>query len=106
LKINFFGEVTKTKAPTTHRINDIKVTDGRVSYITKGDANDAPDQREIQKREVIGKVLISVPFVGYAVDFAKKPLGFALIIIIPAAIIIFDEIKKIIKEVQKRKIKD
>ncbi len=96
-----FGPCTKTKAPTTHRIYDIKVVEGKPYYITKGDANNAPDQREISKREVIGKVLFSVPYLGFAVDFAKKPLGFALIIIIPATIIIFDEIKKIFGEIKK-----
>jgi len=98
-----FGAVTKTKAPTTHRISDIKVENGKISYITKGDANDNPDQREVLKNEVMGKVLFDVPFIGYAVDFAKKPLGFSLIIIVPAAIIIIDEIKNIYGEIKKKK---
>jgi len=98
-----FGPYTRTKAPTSHRIYDIKVTEGQAVYITKGDANNAPDAREISKRDVLGKVLFSVPYVGFAVDFAKKPLGFALIIIVPAAIIVFDEIKKIYEEIKKKK---
>jgi len=98
-----FGPYSKTKAPTSHRIYDIKVINGQPVYITKGDANNAPDAREIQKKDIIGKVLFSVPFVGYVVEFAKKPLGFTLIIIVPAAIIIYDEIKKIIQEVRKKK---
>ncbi len=98
-----FGEVTKIKSPTTHRIYDIKVVEGEPYYITKGDANNASDQREIPKREVIGKVLISLPYLGYAVDFAKKPIGFALIILVPAAAVIGDEIKKIYAEVKKKK---
>ena len=98
-----FGPVSKTKAPTSHRIYDIKVVDGKPVYITKGDANNAPDAREVFQKDIIGKVLFDVPYVGYAVDFAKKPIGFALIIIVPAAIIIFDEIKKIIKEIIKKK---
>ncbi len=98
-----FGPYTKTKAPTTHRIYEIKIIEGQPIYITKGDANNAPDEREIQKKDIVGKVLFSVPYVGYAVDFAKKPVGFALIIIIPAAIIIIDEGKKIIMEVKKKK---
>jgi signal peptidase len=95
-----FGPYSKTKAPTSHRIYDIKVVDGQPVYITKGDANNAPDAREIQKKDIVGKVLFFVPYMGYAVEFAKKPLGFALIIIVPAAIIIFDEIKKIIQELK------
>ena len=98
-----FGPASKTKAPTTHRIFDIKVVDGNPVYITKGDANNGPDAKEIQKKDIIGKVLFSVPYVGYAVDFAKKPIGFALIIIVPAALIIIDEVKKIFYELKKKK---
>ena len=98
-----FGPYSKTKAPTTHRIYEMKVEGGETIYITKGDANNAPDTREIKKADIVGKVLFSVPFLGYAVDFAKKPLGFALIIIVPAALIIYDEIRKIFGEIKKKK---
>ena len=98
-----FGPVSKTKAPTSHRIFDIKIVDGKPIYITKGDANNGPDTREVFQKDIIGKVLFDIPYVGYAVDFAKKPIGFSLIIIVPAAIIIIDEIKKIIKEIIKKK---
>ena len=97
-----FGPYSKTKAPTTHRIYEIKIQEGEQVYFTKGDANNAPDSREIRKEDILGKVLFSVPYLGYAVDFAKKPLGFLLLIIIPAAIIIFDEIKKIAGEIKKK----
>jgi signal peptidase len=97
-----FGPDTKKKSPITHRIYDIKVEGGEPVYVTKGDANNAADQNGVLKKDVIGKVLISVPFVGYAVDFAKKPLGFALIVIIPVALIIIEEIRKIYNEVKKK----
>jgi len=98
-----FGEVTRIKSPTTHRIYDMKVIEGKPIYITRGDANNAPDQKEIQKRDILGKVLLNVPYLGFAIDFAKKPIGFILIIGIPAAVIVSDEIKKIIKEIKKTK---
>jgi signal peptidase len=98
-----FGPVSKTKAPTSHRISDIKVVDGKPVYMTKGDANNAPDTREVFQKDIIGKVLFDVPYAGYAVDFAKKPIGFSLIIIVPAAIIIIDEIKKIYNEIRNKK---
>lgn len=98
-----FGPYSKIKAPTTHRIYDIKVEGGQPVYITKGDANNAPDSREIKKSDIVGKVLFSVPYMGFAVEFAKKPAGFALIILVPAAIIIIDEVKKIIGEVRTKK---
>jgi len=98
-----FGKIGKTQTPITHRINDIRVQEGKPIYITKGDANNAPDTREVTPAEIHGKVLFSVPFAGYAVDFARKPLGFLLIIIVPAAAIIFDEARKIYAEIKKKK---
>ena len=98
-----FGPYNKTKTPTTHRLVEIK--DG--NYITKGDANNAPDQRVIRKSDIVGKVLLDVPYVGYAVAAAKTPAGFTAIIIIPAAIIVYDEVRKIWGEVKNlRKKKD
>jgi signal peptidase I len=100
-----FGPASKTKIPTTHRIQEIKVEGGSPVYTTKGDANNAADTSQVQKKDVIGKVLFSVPWAGYAVEFAKKPIGFALIIIIPALAIISDEIIKIIKELKNKNAK-
>lgn len=90
-----FGEISKTKTPTTHRIYDIKLIDGAPFYITKGDANAAPDGREIAKSEVQGKVLFSIPYLGYALNFVRQPLGFLLIIVLPASLIVLSELVKI-----------
>jgi len=87
--------------PLTHRIHDVEVVEGRVQYITKGDANEEPDRRRVTKRNIIGKVLLDIPYIGYVVSFAQKPLGFALVIILPALIIVVDEVRKIYLEFNK-----
>jgi len=91
---------------TTHRIHDIKVVGGEVIYITKGDANKAEDISDVYKENVKGKMLFSVPYVGYAVDFFRSSMGFALLIFISAGIIIYDQGQKIFKETKKLKKKD
>lgn len=83
---------------TTHRIVDAEVVSGKVYYITKGDANKAEDSSKVLKSKVIGKVLFSVPYAGYAVAEAKKPIGFFLLVIVPCLIIIGGEARKIWKE--------
>jgi len=88
------------KKTITHRIAEIKNKYNKFSYVTKGDANNSIDQNEIEQKNIIGKVLVNIPYVGYAVDVAKKPYGFAALIILPALLIIFDEIKKILNEVK------
>lgn len=87
----------------THRIYDMKLNQGVPVYITKGDANEDPDSWEILKKDVIGKMLFTIPFLGYVVDFTKTPLGFALIVIVPAGLIISDEIRKIYREIKKKR---
>ena len=100
-----FGEDTKTKVPTTHRIVADEVRSGVFYYTTKGDANEDPDPQQVKQSEVIGKVLFSIPYLGYVLDFAKKPLGFALLIGVPAAIVVFDEVANILRETRKLKMK-
>lgn len=87
----------------THRI--VKIDDagqGKI-FTTKGDANNANDTKTVSSDKIIGKVIFSVPYFGYAVAAAKTPYGFAALIIIPALLIIYDEVKKIIKELSKKK---
>jgi len=98
-----FGEMSKTKTPTTHRIIEMRAVEGKYLYTTKGDANNAPDQNEVNQDKVIGKVLFDIPYVGYAVAEARKPVGFTILIVVPAVIIVYDEIKKIISEIKNRK---
>jgi len=100
-----FGPNTKTEVPTTHRITDMKAVSGEIFYKTKGDANNAEDGKEVSEKEVIGKVYLSIPFLGYAINFLKKPFGLMLVIVIPAVIIVYDEIQKIGREFKKMRTK-
>lgn len=100
-----FGPNTKAKPPTTHRIIEVKNENGIISYITKGDANNATDMREVRRNEIIGRVIFAVPYAGYAVATARKPYGFFLIIVVPALLIIIDEVKNIWLEIKKAKTK-
>ena len=89
------------KTQTTHRINAVEFEGSEPVFTTKGDANEERDTTEISHQKVIGKVLVSVPYLGYAVEAAKRPYGFLAIIVIPALIVIYDEGVKIFKEVKR-----
>jgi len=96
-----FSRSEDSEVSTTHRIVEIEDEDGRVLYTVKGDINEDPDQDKVLKENVIGKVLFSIPFLGYPLNFAKQPVGFVLLIWIPALIIIWEEIKNIGKEMKR-----
>ena len=41
-------------------------------YVTKGDANDAPDSVQLRQNEIEGRVLTSVPLAGWPTLILKK----------------------------------
>lgn len=85
----------------THRIISKEITDGNAYFETKGDANDSADGEKFPQSLIIGKVFLTVPYVGYVATFAKTPLGIISIIVIPAAIIIYEEFGKIFNEIRR-----
>lgn len=98
-----FGPDTAREIPTTHRVVEVLEGAGGPSYVTQGDANEEADTETVTQGNVIGRVLIDVSYVGFLLDFAKQPLGFVLLIALPAAVIIFDEIVSIWREITKRR---
>ncbi|HEY4514413.1 MAG TPA: signal peptidase I [Candidatus Paceibacterota bacterium] len=95
-----FGEDSASAVPTTHRVEGVRKVGTTEFYTTKGDANEEADQQEVANNEVIGKVFLSVPFAGFVLDFARQPLGFALLIAFPAFLVILAELVAIFQEVR------
>jgi len=86
---------------TTHRIYEIKQQDGVKTYITKGDFNETPDMRPVDKEKISGKVVLKVPYIGYLLGYIKTLPGLVLLIIVPATIIIYEEVRKLKAEAKK-----
>ncbi len=84
-----------------HRIVEETNEDGETIYTTKGDANQGSDPDPVLPSRIKGRVLFSLPYVGYAVSFARTKPGFISLIAIPAAIIVFLEVLTIKKELQR-----
>jgi len=71
----------------THRIID--VVNGGQEYITKGDANNGADIDPVLADNVIGKYTgITIPYVGYVMNFASSKEGALLLLIVPGALLI------------------
>ena len=65
--------------PITHRI--IGVEDGQ--YITKGDANENADGAPVPPANVLGRVVLTIPVVGYVILWANTPVGQILLVVVP-----------------------
>lgn len=69
-----------------HRVIAVNESDG--TFQTKGDANEDPDLYPVRPQDVVARVGVSIPVLGYAVGFMKSPWGWGLLIAI-ALILIF-----------------
>ena len=96
-----YGKDTQSQIPVTHRIVE-KAGEGRsVVYRTKGDANQDIDPRAVTQGSIIGKVALSIPYIGYVIQYARTPVGFIILVGIPALIIILDHMADIVFEFHK-----
>ncbi len=86
----------------THRIIGTKDS----LFITKGDANNAADIKLVKPQEVVGKMVLQIPYLGRIFLFVKTIPGLTLLIIIPTLLFIALEIRNIKfeweKELQKK----
>ena len=84
-----------SKELVTHRIVAWQTVGGVKQFITKGDANEEPDRDLITPEQIAGAVWLTIPYMGYAANWMKTPAGFAVLIILPAAILIYGELMAI-----------
>jgi len=79
----------------THRIIKTYTIAPHVpGFVTKGDANTATDL-PIPGGSVQGKVILHVPYAGRALSWTRSWAGIAVLVYLPALLIIIEEIKRL-----------
>jgi signal peptidase I len=64
----------------THRVQAIQIVDGQTVFQTKGDANKFPDPQPFIVKHSVGKVVLDVPWIGFAIVYASSPLARSAIV--------------------------
>ena len=77
LKVGDILHYKSENGEVIHRIIEIqKDKDGKLLFETQGDNNNTPDQNLVEEEQVIGKVTVYIPYIGYpSVWFSEKILG-------------------------------
>jgi signal peptidase I len=78
----------------THRLQNVDATGGHLSFQTKGDANDTPDQVSVDQNALLGKVVYSLPGLGFLVEFSKSIEGKVLMIVVPGVLLGLDYLRE------------
>lgn len=89
----------------THRIVKKQTQNNNTFYIVKGDANNAPDGEKVPANQVIGNVLVHIPYVGKFIFLIKTIPGFIAFIGVPTVIFIGFELAAIKRELEKEFVK-
>jgi signal peptidase len=92
-----FQDPADAERVITHRVLEIKENNGALSFVTKGDANDAQDPELIPEENILGRVSFSIPYIGYLTEFTRSKKGIVLLLIIPGVIFIATELVNLFK---------
>ena len=79
------------KTVVTHRITEILVDENDPDthrYFTKGDANEAEDGTSTHYKNIIGKPIFSIPYLGYVSSYIQHPPG-TYVALVACALMIF-----------------
>jgi signal peptidase I len=84
-------------APTTHRVIEIQETAAGPEFVTQGDNNEDPDASTVTPDRLVGRVMLTIPFIGYVVEFVGTTIGFALLVATPIALLVLTELWSLYK---------
>ncbi len=101
-----FTSPSNSQDTILHRVNSISSTDPLL-FKTKGDNNKDIDAWDVQDVGVKGVYFFAIPYLGSLAALLRQPVGFAVIIGIPALIFIISQIfniKKAIDDEVNRKV--
>ena len=88
----------------THRIMDKYYDEsiGNYTYRTKGDANNVADASLVPNSNVLGKVILKIPKLGYLQDLLASKGGLIIVVLIPCLTILSYDIMKVLKKLGKK----
>jgi signal peptidase I len=87
----------------THRVVRINDDDGRLSFVTKGDANDAEDPQPVPAAGVAGRVWLHVPHVGLISEKVRSPVGMTTLVAIPGLLYLVVHVRELLGERRARR---
>lgn len=86
-----------SRETVTHEVVGVMEEDGQKVFQTRGINNEEPDPYVVPERAVIGTVVFTFPYLGYALQFLRSDVGIVLFVIVPVAGLILTEIRDLLR---------
>lgn len=93
----------------THRIIEVLVDEedpNTIRYFTQGDANDVPDAVSVHYKNILGKPVFSIPYLGYVSAYIQHPPGMYIAIAAGAILIMLVFLPDLFASEEPKKKKD
>lgn len=71
-----------------HRIVETRPGDAGITYVTQGDTNPSPDPEPVTIQGQGDKVVLTIPYLGYLVHFARGTIGRLLLLLLPSLLLL------------------
>ena len=101
-----FREPQKQNQFVTHRVDQVVEQGVTRFFLTKGDANQAPDPWQISYGQIVGLYRTQVPYLGSFFQLLRTPPGIVIFILVPVLIVALMEIQTIFSIIVESKVED
>jgi len=86
-----------SEVPVTHRVIDVVDEGGALAFETMGDANEGPDPGLVPAGSLVGVVTLTIPYIGYVIQFAGTRVGFVALVLLPFGLLAVTEVWSIVR---------
>lgn len=90
----------------THRIIEVLIDEedpDTIRYFTQGIANDVPDATSVHYKNIIGKPVFTIPYLGYVSNYIQNPPGMYVAIAAGAILILLVFLPDLFEDDKKKK---
>lgn len=88
--------------PIVHRVVERQLVGSEYRYYTQGDNNSVRDYGYRLYEDIVGVVILAIPYLGYVTLFLHQPYGMAVVIVVFAALLILPEVLSKDKDEEKK----
>lgn len=92
--------VLPNETPSTHRV--IRIDEENSRFYTKGDANETEDGAPVHFKNLIGKPIFKIPYLGYIAYYIQHPPGMYIAIAAGAVLLILVFLPDLFKKDKKK----
>ena len=86
--ITFFDPAGNGSSVVTHRVLEIKNENGELSFVTKGDFNNTPDQMPVPAENLLGKYSFRIAGAGHIAMFMQTTPGLIVCVVLPIVLLV------------------